>query len=112
MPFLYEGDRERLTDMLTPLNRIFGKTINGRAAGFGYCIISRSSVKRQGPYLRRSEDCTPIQFGYKPLEYGIFQCATHFNIDANQIWEFVEQDLQPLRDRVASILASSGSEEK
>ena len=32
----------------------------------------------------------------------------YFEIDAHQIWNVVERDLSPLRERVASILTSAG----
>jgi uncharacterized protein with HEPN domain len=106
-------DRDRLTDILTAIDRILGKTTGGKII-FDADEMLHVWVLHHLQIIGEAARCLSDDFRRLHPDpvwskaAGMRHILVHhyFQIDAGQIWKLVEQDLQPLRDRVQHILAS------
>lgn len=109
-------DRERLTDILTAIDRILIKTTQGRDVFNAdemlqvwvlhhLQVVGEAARSLSEEFKRLHADAVWAKAA------GMRHILVHhyFDIDADQVWKVVEQDLGPLRDRVGLILASFGS---
>jgi uncharacterized protein with HEPN domain len=107
-------DRERLTDILRAIDRIMDKTVQGRRAFEGDEML-QVWVLHHLQILGEASRCLSDEFR-RPRGRSLVKSRRHaaypgpppLRRSAGQIWKVVEQDLRPLRDRVASILTALG----
>jgi uncharacterized protein with HEPN domain len=110
-------DRERLLDILAAIDRILAKTELGRAA-FEADEMLQVWVLHNLQMVGEAARCLSDEFRLRHPDsawskaVGLRNILVHhyFEIDAQQIWRVVEQDLTPLRSTVASILERNDSE--
>ena len=111
-------DRERLTDILTAIDRILSKTTQGKGP-FHADEMLQVWVLHHLQIVGEAARCLSDEFRRLHLDdvwskaAGLRHILVHhyFKIDAGQIWKVVEHDLPPLRERVRAILASQRSGE-
>ncbi len=109
-------DRDRLTDILTAIDRILSKTAQGRVA-FDADQMLQVWVLHHLQIVGEVARCLSEEFRRLHPDKAWSKAAGmrnilvhhYFEIDAKQIWRVVEHDLLPLRERVQAILASEGS---
>jgi uncharacterized protein with HEPN domain len=111
-------DRERLADISTAIDRILEKTAQGKAA-FDADEMLQVWVLHHLQIIGEAARCLSDEFRQRHLDKvwskaaGMRHILVHhyFQIDAEQIWNVVQHELTPLRERVQGILASYDSGE-
>lgn len=111
-------DRERLTDILTAINRILDKTVEDKGAVSADDML-QVWILHHLQIIGEAARCLSEEFrrlhpdAVWSKAAGMRHILVHhyFEIDAEQIWKVVEYDLRPLRDQVASIIESLGPRE-
>ena len=106
-------DQDRLTDILSAIDRILSKTAPGRDA-FDADEMLQVWVLHHLQIVGEAARCLSEEFRRLHPDdtwaeaAGMRNILVHhyFEIDAGQIWKVVENDLLPLRQRVRTILAS------
>ena len=107
-------DRERLRDILFAIDRILDKTAEGRAALKSDDMV-QVWVLHHLQVLGEAARCLSPEFRHRHPDpvwsqaAGLRHILVHhyFQIDADQVWKVIENDLAPLRDRVARILSET-----
>ena len=110
-------DRDRLTDILTAIDSILSKTAQGRVA-FDADPMLQVWVLHHLQIVGEAARCLSDEFRRLHPDRvwskaaGMRNILVHhyFQIDPDQVWKVVEQDLLPLRQRVQAVLASPGSD--
>jgi len=105
------NDRDRLADILTAIERILSKTTQGRTV-FDADEMLQIWVLHHLQIVGEAARCLSEGFrrAYPDPAWskaaGMRHILVHhyFEIDAGQIWNVVEHDLKPLRERVQAIL--------
>lgn len=110
------NDRDRLTDIVTAIDRILDKTDAGRAAFDAeemiqiwvlyYLQIVGEAARSLSETFRRLH---PDPVWSKATGMRNILVHHYFEIDASQIWSVVEHDLRPLRELAGEILASEAN---
>src|SRR5262245_43780627 len=104
-------DKARPDDMLTAIDRILAKTINGSTALQAYALLLVCDVHHL-QILGEAARCLSQEFRQRYPDpvwakaAGMRHILVHhyFEIDAEQIWRVVQHDLLPLRELVRTIL--------
>jgi len=106
-------DRDRLTDILTAIDRILTKTAPGRVAFDADSmlqvwvlhhlqIVGEAARSLSEEFRRRHPD----KVWSKAAGMRNILVHHYFEIDRDQVWKVAEHDLLPLRERVQAILDS------
>jgi uncharacterized protein with HEPN domain len=106
-------DRERLGDMLAAIDRILSKAPSGKPA-FHADEMLQVWVLYHLQIVGEAARCLSEEFRQQHPDpvwsraAGMRHILVHhyFQIDPDQIWNVLEHDLRPLRERVRAILAS------
>jgi len=109
-------DRERLTDVLHAVNRILEKTSAGRSA-FDKDEMTQVWVLHHLQIIGEAARTLSENFrGRYPdkvwsMAAGMRHILVHqyFEIDADEVWKVVENDLPALQDKVIAILKTETS---
>jgi len=106
-------DRERLADIVSAIDRIFSRTTEGRTVFEGDEML-QVWVVHHLQIIGEAARCLSEEFrrlhpdAVWSKAAGMRHILVHhyFEIHADQVWNVVEHDLRPLRDRVRALLAS------